>query len=188
MNYKKRWFVLKDTYLAYLVPEKKNTLGFPILVDARFRIQLKLFPCTSPHAIVITNQQRSLVLKCRSRHEQREWHEKLTKMCQSQAARMFTDARYLTNGSYAPIRADQRAAWHINGAKYMEHVYWALANAREEIYIAAWWLTPETYLIRPVSSCESSKIESRLDQVLFRKAEEGVKIYILLFKEVYLSF
>lgn len=62
----------------------------------------------------------------------------------------------------------------------MEHIYLALSNAREEIFISFWWLSPEIFLLRPTND-----LKYRFDQVLFKKANEGVKIYILLFKEVY---
>jgi phospholipase D1/2 len=47
-----------------------------------------------------------------------------------------------------------------------------------------WWLTPELYLRRP-PACHP---EWRLDRVLKRKAEQGVKIYVVVYKEVRVSF
>ena len=61
----------------------------------------------------------------------------------------------------------------------MEHVMNAILSAKEEIYIADWWLCPELYLKRPTND-----IQYRLDKILLKKANEGVKVYILLFKEV----
>lgn len=43
-----------------------------------------------------------------------------------------------------------------------------------------WWLSPELYLRRP---CELYE-DYRLDRVLKRRAEAGVKIYIVVYKEV----
>ena len=43
-----------------------------------------------------------------------------------------------------------------------------------------WWLSPELYLRRP---CELHE-NYRLDRVLRRKAEAGVKVYIIVYKEV----
>lgn len=43
-----------------------------------------------------------------------------------------------------------------------------------------WWLTPELYLRRP----PADHPEWRLDRVLKRKAEQGVKIYVVVYKEV----
>jgi phospholipase D1/2 len=46
--------------------------------------------------------------------------------------------------------------------------------------ILDWWLSPELYLRRPPAQYP----EYRLDRLLKRKAEEGVKIYICVYKEV----
>lgn len=46
--------------------------------------------------------------------------------------------------------------------------------------ILDWWLTPELYLRRPPAYHE----EWRLDRLLLRKAQRGVKIYIVVYKEV----
>lgn len=45
-----------------------------------------------------------------------------------------------------------------------------------------WWLTPELYLRRP----PAYHPEWRLDRVLKRKAEQGVKIFVIVYKEVYI--
>lgn len=56
----------------------------------------------------------------------------------------------------------------------------ALEQAKESIYICDWWLSPELFLRRP----PYHKQEYRLDQILKRKAEAGVKIYVIVYKEV----
>ena len=52
-------------------------------------------------------------------------------------------------------------------------------RAKSEIFITDWWLSPELHLKRP-----SSDDSSRLDIVLRNAAERGVKINILVYKEV----
>ncbi|GJN91854.1 hypothetical protein Rhopal_004878-T1 [Rhodotorula paludigena] len=77
--------------------------------------------------------------------------------------------------SFAPIREGNQ-----NGHNY----FWALSeileNAKETIWIAGWWVTPEMWLRRP----PAEHPEYRLDRLLLRKAEEGVKIYVMVYKEV----
>lgn len=46
--------------------------------------------------------------------------------------------------------------------------------------IQGWWLSPELHLRRPPSQNE----QYRLDRLLLKKANEGVKIHILIYKEV----
>lgn len=52
--------------------------------------------------------------------------------------------------------------------------------ALQVIMIQDWWLTPELYLRRP----PAHHPEWRLDRLLKRKAEEGVKVYVIVYKEV----
>lgn len=47
--------------------------------------------------------------------------------------------------------------------------------------IQDWWLTPELYLRRPAAYFP----QWRLDRLLQRKAEQGVKVYIVVYKEVH---
>lgn len=53
-------------------------------------------------------------------------------------------------------------------------------EAQESIYILDWWLSPELYLRRPPAKNE----QYRLDRMLKAAAERGVKVYILVYKEV----
>ncbi|KAJ7932951.1 hypothetical protein B0H13DRAFT_1953904 [Mycena leptocephala] len=82
--------------------------------------------------------------------------------------------------SFATEREGNFVKWHIDGHDY----FWALSemldSAREAIFIQDWWLTPELYLRRP----PAYHPEWRLDRLLKRKAEEGVQIHIIVYKEV----
>ncbi|PYI27422.1 phospholipase PldA [Aspergillus indologenus CBS 114.80] len=82
--------------------------------------------------------------------------------------------------SFAPIREGNRVKWYVDALDYMWAVSIALEEAQEVIYIADWWLSPELFLRRPAYAHQ----EWRLDQVLKRRAEAGVKIYVIVYKEV----
>ena len=60
----------------------------------------------------------------------------------------------------------------MDGADYMSAVADALENAKEEIFIADWWLSPEIYMKRPISNGDYW----RLDKILQRKAVSIVMI------------
>lgn len=53
-------------------------------------------------------------------------------------------------------------------------------DARESIYILDWWLSPEIYLRRPPAANE----RYRLDNMLKAAAERGVKVSIIVYREV----
>lgn len=82
--------------------------------------------------------------------------------------------------SFAPERPGNRIKWYVDGRDYFWAVSVALERAKETIYIADWWLSPELFLRRPPHYYE----DWRLDKILQRKAREGVKIYIIVYKEV----
>ncbi|KAI7858196.1 hypothetical protein BDC45DRAFT_499033 [Circinella umbellata] len=86
-------------------------------------------------------------------------------------------------GSFAPVRHDTSVKFFIDGHDYCWAVAEALENAKHVIFIEDWWLTPELYLRRPASKYP----EYRIDALLKRKAEQGVKIYIVVYKEVNLA-
>jgi len=70
--------------------------------------------------------------------------------------------------------------WYVDGRDYFWAVSVALDQAKETIYIADWWLSPELFLRRPPYFNQ----EWRLDQILKRRAEAGVKIYVIVYREV----
>ncbi|KAI5450885.1 hypothetical protein NCC49_002626 [Naganishia albida] len=82
--------------------------------------------------------------------------------------------------SFAPIREGNVVKFHIDGKDY----FWAMSevidSAKESIFIMDWWLSPELYLRRPPAEHQ----DYRLDRLLKRKAEQGVKIYVCVYKEV----
>ncbi|KAF2861579.1 phospholipase D/nuclease [Piedraia hortae CBS 480.64] len=82
--------------------------------------------------------------------------------------------------SFAPERDGNLIKWYVDGRDYFHAVSVALEQAKETIYIEDWWLSPELFLRRP----PIQNREWRLDRVLKRAAERGVKIYVIVYKEV----
>lgn len=101
-------------------------------------------------------------------HEQR-CDEKRTKICEENRFK-----------SFFPEREGNLVKWYVDGRDYFWAVSVALEQAKESIYIADWWLSPELFLRRPPYYTQ----EYRLDKLLKKKAEEGVKIFVSVYKEV----
>lgn len=87
-------------------------------------------------------------------------------------------------------------AWHVDGEDTYEAMFKAIKNAKYEILIAGWWVCPDLYLLRPGrklpnQSDESEKKkpsnETQLRNLLLLKAQAGVKIYVLIYREVKLA-
>lgn len=82
--------------------------------------------------------------------------------------------------SFAPEREGNKIKWYIDGRDYFHAVSVALERAKETIYIEDWWLSPELFLRRPPYQNQYW----RLDYTLKRAAERGVKIYVIVYREV----
>ncbi|KAI8373627.1 hypothetical protein EDC96DRAFT_458022 [Choanephora cucurbitarum] len=85
--------------------------------------------------------------------------------------------------SFAAVRHNAQVKYFVDGQNYCWAVSEAIDRAQECIYIEDWWLTPELYMRRPASKYQ----EYRLDRLLKKKADEGVKIFIVVYKEVELA-
>ena len=97
-------------------------------------------------------------------------------------------ANYATNesgsyrfGSFAPVRNSSKAKWLVNGKEYMSAVADAMDAAKTEIFITDFQLNPDIFMKRPDNGIDSQ--HWRLDKLLLRKAEEGIRVYILLYWE-----
>ncbi|KYQ93680.1 hypothetical protein DLAC_11611 [Tieghemostelium lacteum] len=86
--------------------------------------------------------------------------------------------RYL---SYSTPREHINLDMYINGQEYFKKVYKLIKNAKTEVFIAGWWVCPRFILCKRDTSKDPEKY--RLDNLLFKKAVEGVKIYILIWEE-----
>ncbi|KAI5475207.1 phospholipase D [Pseudohyphozyma bogoriensis] len=82
--------------------------------------------------------------------------------------------------SFGAERDGNDVKWYVDGHDYFYALSELLDSAKETIWILDWWLTPELFLRRPPSENE----QWRLDRLLLKKAEQGVKINIIVYKEV----
>lgn len=97
---------------------------------------------------------------------------------QTQTASGHTNHRF--DSTFAGPKQGNDVKWYVDGCSYMWAVSQALENARQTIWILDWWLSPELYLRRPPARNE----EWRIDRVLQRAANRGVKVNIIVYKEV----
>ncbi|KAL9128488.1 MAG: hypothetical protein Q9217_002838 [Psora testacea] len=97
-----------------------------------------------------------------------------------QCADGMHDNNQLRYGSFAPQRTGNDIKWFVDGCSYMWAVSRALEQATQSIWILDWWLSPELYLRRPPSRNE----QYRIDRMLQAAAQRGVKVNIIVYKEV----
>ncbi|XP_011059862.1 PREDICTED: phospholipase D1 isoform X5 [Acromyrmex echinatior] len=178
-KWQKRHLVVKETFVAYLNPQD-GRIKSVILMDNGFGISLGVYATGSRSGMQITNLSRHIVIKCWTKRKAKEWMEFIQEVS-NREGKDFIQTN--PHNSFVPYRSPISATWFVDGADYMFAVADALENAKEEIFIADWWLSPEIYMKRPMSNGDYW----RLDKILQRKAVnivQGVKIFILIYKEI----
>ena len=84
--------------------------------------------------------------------------------------------------SYSPERPNQLARWFIGGRDYFSYLTSVLARAKHQIFITDWFISPFVMLRRDFS--KNSPETFQLNNVLLKKAEQGVKIYIQIYAAI----
>lgn len=178
-RWSKRWLVVKDSFLVYMKPDS-GAISFVLLVDKEFSIKMDSKHTETKHGVRIDSLSRALVFKCSSYRHARWWGQSIENFVRNHGKAFLRDHRF---SSFAQEQENIPAKWYVNGKTYMEDVADALEEAKEEIFITDWWLSPEIFLKRPV--VEGNRW--RLDCILKRKAQQGVCIFVMLYKEVELA-
>uniref|UniRef100_A0A672N6V0 Phospholipase n=1 Tax=Sinocyclocheilus grahami TaxID=75366 RepID=A0A672N6V0_SINGR len=175
-RWSRRWLVVKDSFLLYMSRDP-GIVSFVLLFDPELKVLVGRVYTDTKHGVSIENFSRKLVIKCNSYRQALWWsHEirSLSERCDFLQMHRFE--------GFAPPRPDTLTKWYVNGNGYFSDLADALEQAKEEIFITDWWLSPEVFLKRPATGTYW-----RLDKILKRKAEQGVKVCVLLYKEVELA-
>ncbi|XP_019657673.1 phospholipase D1 isoform X2 [Ailuropoda melanoleuca] len=178
-RWSKRWLIVKDSFLLYMKPDS-GAIAFVLLVDKEFKIKVGKKETETKYGLRIDNLSRTLILKCNSYRHALWWRGAIEEFIQKHGTNFLKDHRF---GSYAAIQENTLAKWYVNAKGYFEDVASAMEEAEEEIFITDWWLSPEIFLKRPVVEGN----HWRLDCILKRKAQQGVRIFVMLYKEVELA-
>ncbi|XP_061753645.1 phospholipase D1 isoform X3 [Nerophis ophidion] len=175
-RWSRRWLVVKGSFLLYMNRDN-GKINFVLLFDPEFKVKVGRAYSGTKYGVCIENFTRNLIIKCSSYRQAHWWsHEinRLAETCDFLKVQRFE--------GFAPPRDNTLTKWYLNGSGYFADLADALEQAKEEIFITDWWLSPEIFLKRPATDNFW-----RLDQLLKRKAEQGVKVCVLLYKEVELA-
>ena len=146
-HWRKRWLVVKDSCILYLRP-KDGKIRSVMLMDHGFSAKSGVSTLGVHHGIRISNMSRDLHLKCWTSRKASELARYLMETAETYAKDFTDHNRY---DSFAPIRTNTYSQWFVDGANHFEAVSDALESAKQEIFIADWWLSPHIYMRRPVS-------------------------------------
>uniref|UniRef100_A0A8C5X4I3 Phospholipase n=1 Tax=Malurus cyaneus samueli TaxID=2593467 RepID=A0A8C5X4I3_9PASS len=164
-RWSKRWLVVKDSFLMYMKPDS-GAISFVLLVDKEFNIKIGQKETETKYGLQIDNLSRSLILKCNSYRHAQWWRQGIDEFIRKHGKDFLTEHRF---GSYAAVQENTLAKW--------------LHLAVVFIYLYFLRLSPEIFMKRPV--VEGNRW--RLDCILKRKAQQGVRIFVMLYKEVELA-
>ena len=176
-----RWFVITDQYLLFLSDSADDEPNECMLIDSNFHIVYGDKQTGDDLGITVINNHRKLEMRANDAFEWTTWLRAFKTAItnnglQSRVMRSFD--------SFSPMRSNNRVEFFSDAQEYWDRLYEELMKAEKEIYITDWWMSPEIYLKRPVNIKKGNMDKYRLDKVLGQCASRGVKVWVLIWKEV----
>ncbi|TKA72543.1 hypothetical protein B0A49_07115 [Cryomyces minteri] len=186
-----KWFLVRQSYLVCVDSPEDANIYDVFLVDPEFSTVVKRQLThdqsadealksdhkrqTTQHSLRITNSERRMRLGVKNERLMKQFVDSITLMKNN--TEWAKQHRY---ESFAPLRHRVFAQWLVDGRDYMWNLSRAISQAKDVIFIHDWWLSPELYLRRPAAISQ----KWRLDRLLKRKAEEGVKVFVIVYRNV----
>lgn len=198
-----KWFLVRHSYITYVSDLGSTTPLDVFLVDSKFKLmiagnknniiddvedEIKYRPGSRKEKrtlkddissklmlITLENSERKLKMICKSESGFKQWVHSISHMAKSTV--WSQPHRF---DSFAPVRKNAYCKFLIDGRDYFWALSDALRMAEDVIYIHDWWLSPELYLRRPIKGNQ----EYRIDRLLKERAEYGVKIFIVVYRNV----
>lgn len=188
-----KWFAVRHSYVVCVDSPEEMNIYDVFMVDSSFQIQTqkKRLRDQKPkdlaktakesashpqhHSLKLRNSERKLKLLAKNERQLHQFEESIRFMSQNTLW-----ARPNRFDSFAPVRTNVFAQWLVDGRDYMWNVSRAISMAKDVIYIHDWWLSPELYMRRPAAISQ----KWRLDRLLQRKAREGVKVFVIVYRNI----
>lgn len=188
-----KWFLVRHSYIVCVDSPEEMNIYDVFLVDSSFQIQPKKKrlrdqkpkdiartakdSASHPqhHSLRLRNSERKLRLLAKNERQLHQFEESIQFMASNTP---WTKPNRFD--SFAPVRPGVFAQWLVDGRDYMWNVSRAISMARDVIYIHDWWLSPELYMRRPAAISQ----KWRLDRLLKRKAQEGVKVFVIMYRNI----
>ncbi|KAI0134102.1 hypothetical protein BJ170DRAFT_184678 [Xylariales sp. AK1849] len=204
-RHSRKWFLVRQNYIVVVDSPSTMNIYDVYLVDPNFRIvtkgnKLKQLGSKAlgdnnkgkgkenevlaapeddasgeHHTLKIFTAERKIKLFSRKGNIMRQFEQSVTEMMKQ--TKWHERHRF---DSFAPVRNNAFARWLVDGRDHMWNVSRAISMAQDVIYIHDWWLSPELYMRRPAAISQ----KWRLDRLLQRKAREGVKVFVIIYRNV----
>jgi phospholipase D1/2 len=189
-----KWFLVRQSYVVCVDSPEEMNIYEVILVDSDFSTEKKKdvrkrdekpkdlairakesAKHPTLHQLRIKNSERLYKLLARNEKQLQQFHESISFM---KSQTLWSQLQ--RHDSFSPVRENVWAQFLVDGRDYMWNVSRAINMARDVIYIHDWWLSPELYMRRPAAISQ----RWRLDRLLKKKADEGVKIYVIMYRNI----
>ncbi|KAF7503349.1 hypothetical protein GJ744_003955 [Endocarpon pusillum] len=192
-----KWFLVRHSYVVCVDSPEEMHIYDVFLFDEDFKIHPKTSlhrdqkakakpkqiaqaakesaSIPQHHRLKLHNSERKMKLLARNERQLQQFEDSIQMMVE--ASPWTKPNRF---GSFAPVRPKCFAQWLVDGRDHMWVVSRAINQAKDVIYIHDWWLSPELYMRRPPAISQ----KWRLDRLLKRKAEQGVKIFVIIYRNV----
>lgn len=188
-----KWFSVRHSYVVCVDSPEEMNIYDVFLVDSTFRVEAKRRSlrehkpkdmakaakesASHPkhHSLKLYNSERKMKLLAKTERQLHQFEESIKWMLSTTSW-----AKPKRFDSFAPVRSNVFAQWLVDGRDYMWNVSRAISMAKDVIYIHDWWLSPELYMRRPAAISQ----KWRLDRLLQRKAREGVKVFVIMYRNI----
>lgn len=188
-----KWFLVRHSYIVCVDSPEEMNIYDVFLIDPYFKIQTQKISLRNQkakdlaksakesarhpqhHTLRLENSERKLKLLARNERQLQQFEDSIRFMAANSP--WMKPNRF---DSFAPVRQKCFAQWLVDARDHMWVVSRAINQAKDVIYIHDWWLSPELYMRRPAAISQ----KWRLDRLLQQKAREGVKIFIIMYRNI----
>ncbi|KAF4963972.1 hypothetical protein FSARC_8063 [Fusarium sarcochroum] len=194
-RHSRKWFLVRQSYIVCVESPENMNIFDVYLVDSKFTIASKRSkvkaigssekkteidltveaPPDKHHTMTLRSSERKVRLFSRNQSVMKQFEDSINQMLKQTP--WYQNKRF---DSFSPVRTNVFAQWLVDGRDYMWNVSRAINMARDVIYIHDWWLSPELYMRRPAAISQ----KWRLDRLLQKKAREGVKVFVIVYRNV----
>ena len=178
---KRRWLRLTEKGVEYMMSNVHFSVLEVIPFQAKFEVFTGRIHALRSDAIRIKTPQHNFVFRTGNEQKRDEWYNAITEaLGLYEKKNGKASSRY---GSSFVARRQNEARFYVDAENYFSDVFESLVSAQKYVYITDWWMSPDLFLKRPPEDYPDTQIF----QVLGKLADKGVKVFILLYKEVSLS-
>jgi phospholipase D1/2 len=188
-----KWFLVRHSYVVCVDSPEEMNIYDVFLVDSHFKIQTPKLSLRKQHpkdlaksakqsarhpqhhTLRLENSERKLKLLARNERQLQQFEDSIRFMVANTP--WMRPNRF---DSFAPVRTNCFAQWLVDARDHMWVVSRAINQAKDVIYIHDWWLSPELYMRRPAAISQ----KWRLDRLLQQKAREGVKVFVIMYRNI----